>query len=107
LPTAGASFAIEGNREEKFLSLEPKALFPGAIEVKAQKQTQEIKKNFFIIKSFSFNTDEHKSSVIIITLVILDKDKSVVLKDFIKYTNGCLILKVRKENFLNPLFSNS
>jgi hypothetical protein len=43
---------MEGKREENFLSLEPNALFPGAIEVKAQKQTQEIKKNFFIINKF-------------------------------------------------------
>jgi len=54
LLTAGASFAMEGKREENFLSPDPKTLFAGAIDVKAQKQTQQTNKIFFIIKiSFS------------------------------------------------------
>src|SRR4030095_12096012 len=52
LPTAGTSFSIDGKREENFLSSDPNALFVGAIEVKAQKQTQEIQKTFFIMDKF-------------------------------------------------------
>jgi hypothetical protein len=44
---------MEGKSELNFLSPEPKTAFEGAIEVRKQKDTQQIIKIFFITQTFS------------------------------------------------------